>query len=117
MTWAIFVDSANSISLYPNWDLKQPDKKIESIHRPRSGTQYRYKWGYYSEFKFSVDFVNSRDASIINSWWSTNTELLFMDEDTTKVYSVVFQNSDQPLTTRNKPLLDQFKGKIELGTY
>lgn len=118
MTWALFVDSANSISLEPEWGMTQPDKKIESSHRTKSGKRYVYKWGEYQQFKFSLKFVSSGNAAIINSWWNTNTELLFMDEDDiTTVSSVMIQNSKKPLTKKVKPYVEYSQGTIDLGTY
>ena len=90
---------------------------MESEHRTRGGKLYRYKWGGYSQWQFSVSFVNSSDAAIVNSWWNTNTELLFMDENTTQVYSVLMMNGEAPLTSMVMPHMDQFKGTINLSTY
>ena len=118
MTWALFVDSANSISFEPEWGKTDPDKKIESQHRTKTGGLYRYKWGGYSQFKFNVEYVNSSDAAIINSWWNTNTELLFMDEDdATTVSSVQIMNGAKPLTEKIKPYLEYTVGTINLSTY
>ncbi len=118
MTWALFVDSANSISLSPEWGLSQPDKKIESTHRTRGGKLYRYKWSDYKQFKFKLSFVNSSDVAVINSWWVSNTELLFMDEDdATTVSSVYLMNKSRPLSVRQKPYLEYTKGTIDLSTY
>jgi len=117
MTWALFVDSSNTVSFYPKWDMKRQDKKQQSEHRTRAGNLYRYNWGSYDQFRFSVDFVNSSDAAIVNSWWASDTELLFMDEDTTQVHSVLMMSKTPPLTSRVKPMIDQFKGTIDLSTY
>jgi len=117
MSWALFVDSSNSISFDPEWDLTEPGEKIESQHRAKSGNLYRYTWGSFDEFTFSMKFVSSSDAAIVNSWWTSNTELLFMDEATTQVYSVQLMNKKKPITKRIMPYDDQFQGKIKLGTY
>ena len=117
MTWALFVDSSNSISFEPEWGMSQPDRKMESKHRTKKGGLYRYKWGEYNQFKFNLEYVNSSDSAVINSWWNTNTELLFMDEDTTDVFSVYLMNNSKPLTVNVKPYIEYKKGTIDLSTY
>lgn len=118
MTWALFVDSSNSISFEPEWGMSQPDKKVQSQHRTRDGSLYTYNWGDYQQFKFNLNFVNSSDVAIVNSWWATDTELLFMDEDdATTVTSVQIMNATKPLTIRVKPYLEYTKGTINLSTY
>lgn len=118
MTWALFVDSSNSISFEPEWGMSQPDKKVESTHRTKGGKLYRYKWGGYNQFKFGLNYVSSSDAAIVNSWWDSNTELLFIDEDdATTLSSVYLMNTTKPLTVRPKPYLEYSKGTINLSTY
>lgn len=118
MTWALFVDSSNSISFSPEWGMSSPDRKVESKHRTKTGALYRYKWGDWGEFKFKLDYVNSSDSAIINSWWKSNTELLFIDEnDANTLSSVYIMNSSKPLTVNVKPYLEYKKGTINLSTY
>jgi len=117
MTWALFVDSSNSVSFDPEFDFKQPDEKIQSQHRTKSGALFQYRWGEFNNFNFTMMYVNSADALAINLWWRNNTQLLFMDENTTAVSSVIIMNKKMPLSERIKPYSDQFRGQIKLGTY
>jgi len=117
MPYALFVDSSNSISFDPEYDFKDEGEKIEDVHRVRSGEQYRYKWGSYDRFSFSVMYVNSSTKSIVNSWWLSNTDLLFMEEGGTDVFSVHLANGKKPIDAVIAPYDDTFKGKIELETY
>ena len=117
MPYALFVDSSNSVSFNPEFDFTRRDNKIEDVHRVRSGEQYRYKWGEFARFSMTVKYLNSADMSIINSWWSTNTDLLFMEEGTTDVYSVHIANKDTPIGKQALPYDNQFYGKLELETY
>lgn len=117
MAYRLFVDSANGVTVYPHWDFKPDARKKQSEHRTRSGRRYVYKWGEYQNWKFKIDFVNSNDASIINSWWSDNTELLFKSESESAVYSVMLENRARPMAKFVKPYTDQYRGTIQLGTY
>lgn len=116
MAFRLFVDSSTGVTVYPEWNFEQDTTKIEDEHRARSGARYVYKWGQYEKFKFSVSWVNSEFRSIVNSWWSTNTKLLFMEEGSTEVYSVQLVG-DLPVNEYMKPYRDQFGGVIELEGY
>ena len=109
-------DTPEFLTVTPEYDYVEPDEKIESRHRARSGTEYVYKWGEFKKFNMGVMYVNSEFKSVVNSWWSSNTDLLWMDS-TTNVTSVHLTNKKKPIDKRVKPYTDKFKGKLELGTY
>lgn len=113
----LFPSSGSHIDLYPEWDMKREDKKIEDTHRTRSGGRFVYKWGQYSRTKFSLTDVNSSDASLINSWWENNVELLFTQDSGTTVSSVQLVNGQIPMHSYMKPYDDLYSGDIELETY
>lgn len=117
MAYRLFVDSSNGVSLDPEWDYDDSAKKIENRHRTRSAAEYVYKWGEYGVRKFSVMYVSSATAAIVNSWWSSNTDLLFMREGDADVTSCRLMNGSKPISKKVKPYDDQWRGKIELGTY
>ena len=119
MTFALFVNSTQSISFDPEWDFATPGKKMETQHRTKGGKLYRYRWSAYERFKFELSFVTSADASVINSWWENNAALLFLDEDLgfVAVTSVVITNKSQPMSTRIMPYTEFYKGVIELVIY
>lgn len=117
MSWILFISSGNEVTLNPEWDFEMNDRKVENIHRGRSGRSTVYKWGSYKSWKFSVSFVTSRDMSVVNSWWNTNAELLFMESGVSGVYSVRLMNKDLPVGRYVKPYTDKFMGIIELETY
>ena len=58
--------NGNSLDEY---DWKREDKRLESVHRTRSGKQYRYKWGEFGRVTFAADQVNSATACAVNSLW------------------------------------------------
>ena len=117
MTYLLFISSGIDVSLDPEFNFRDTEKKIETRHRTKSGREYVYKWGDYKKWSFGVTYVDSSFKAIVNSWWNTNTELLFMKQGETLVYSVRLMNNNSPINAFIKPYDDLFKGKIDLGTY
>jgi hypothetical protein len=113
----LFADSSTSVSLDPEYDFKDSGKKIEKIQRARDGSEYRYKWGDYNAFKFSLMYVNSSDKYQLNLWWNQNTNLTFTQSGSGVEYAVRITNKSKPIDGVIEPYLDQFEGKIELGEY
>lgn len=118
MSFLLFATSGDHVTIDPHWDFDRKDAQIKNEHITRSGKRYVYKWGSYCKFSFTVSFVNSRGASLINSWWITNTKLRFFDEaDPASVFSVMIVASDLPMGKYQKPYTNLFTGKIELQGY
>jgi len=117
MSYLLFISSGIDVSFNPEYDFSDKVRKKESKHRTPSGREYVYKWGDYRQWKFSVMYVNSSFTSIVNSWWSSNTELLFMKEGATEVYSVRLGGTTSPISKFIEPYDTLYKGEIELGTY
>lgn len=117
MAFRLFVDSSNGVSLDPLWNYKENLIKKESSHRTLASNYWVYKWSSYRKFKFGVEFISSGDMAIINSWHDTNTKLLFKNESSSSVYSVMLMGKDSPISKFVKPYDDEFKGTIDLETY
>lgn len=117
MAFRLFVDSSTGLTVEPEWDYKEEDEKIETRSRVRSGAEYVYKWAEFQKIKFKVSFVDSNFKSIVNSWWSNNTDLLFMEEGSSVVSSMHISNKKTPVGQFIKPYNTLFKGTIELSTY
>ena len=117
MALRLFVDSSNGISIEPEWDYAEPDKKLEDEHRTRAGGRYVYKWGSFRRWKLPVSYVDSSFAAVVNSWWVSNTQLLFKSESAAAVYSVQITNDAKPVGKFTKPYDTLFEGLIELETY
>lgn len=117
MAFRLFVDSSTGVTLYPEYDYKEVDEKIETRSRAREGDEYVYKWGDINKWQFSVAFVNSSTKAQVNSWWGGNVDLLFMEEGGTDVSSVRLIGKKKPISHFQKPYDTLFKGKIELGSY
>jgi len=70
------ITSTDAICLKPEFDYYKGKKKVEKNIRTKSGKLYTYKLGTYDYIKFTLDYVSAQNASIINSWWDSNAELL-----------------------------------------
>lgn len=119
VTYQLGISSADAVTLYPDYDYFGGQKQIRSEHRSRSGKLRVYKWGDYDRFKFGLNWVPASDASLVNSWWDTNTKLLlFITSDTaTEVHSCMIMNDETPLGSYNEPYVDYYKGAITLEGY
>lgn len=116
--YRLFVDSSTGVTLYPQWDYELTGEKIEDRHTTRAGYEYVYKWGGFEGAKFSVAYVDSATMAVVNSWWASNTPLLFMSSgDTTSVMSCRLIGKNPPIGKRVQPYFDLFQGTIELRTY
>lgn len=117
MSAYMLFDGTNVVSMYPEWDFKLEDHKIENVHRTRLGNMYRYKWGSYKRVKFSVEHLSSSDMCRVNSWWGANTPLRLFDTSSVLVCSAYLVNNTVPIGQMVSPYVDKFKGVIELETY
>ena len=108
---------SGNLTILPEPNFQRRDTKLQDEHRGRTGKRFVYKWGEYYLTRFGVKFVNSMDTSIINSWWSSNTKLLWIVGTGAQVESVQLLGDDLPLGEYAVPALDQYEGTIELGTY
>ncbi len=119
LTFELGISSADAVTLYPEYDYKGGEVQLRNQMRTPSGKGYLYKHGDYKKFQFSIQFLPASDASLVNSWWDTNTELLFFitSSTATEVHSVVIMNKDTPFQQFNKPYADKYKGKVLLEGY
>jgi len=92
-------------------------QRHESKHESQSGKQYRYTWGHRDSATIPLAFVNCRDATLINSFWKAEEKLVYFDDENTIVVSGTITNRTLPLSVHQKPLLDRWKGSIDLEGY
>lgn len=111
--------SATAVTLRPEYDFERDLVKIENRHRTKSGRLYTYLWATYPRFEFSVQYVSSASAALVNSWWSANTNLLFFitTSGATEVFSVQLTTKSRPLASFVEPGAQYYKGKILLEGY
>lgn len=119
LTFELGISSSDAVTLYPEYNYKGGEVQLRTEHRTKSGKMYLYKWGEYRKIQFNVNYLPASDASLVNSWWDTNTELLFFitSDTATEVHSVVLMNKDTPFQQFNKPYADKYKGKVLLEGY
>lgn len=114
------VSSAAQVSVFPEFDFKEPDQKIETKIRARSSRHYAYKFSGFKAWDFSVKHVNSSFKAVVNSWWNTNTVLQFYEVQSgaaiSDVSTVRIMNSSKPISAPILPYSDLFQGEIRLET-
>jgi len=110
---------SETVTLNPEWDYSKGEKQVRTETRAKSGRFRVYKWYDYEKISFQNNWVTASDMALVNSWWDTNTKLLFFvtSDFVTEVHSVMIMNEETPLAMCNKPYSDHFKGKIELEGY
>jgi len=118
MAYELGISSVDAVELIPDYSYKSPEIKIESKSRTRAGKLYSTKYGSYKHISFNVDYVSSATAALVNSWWETDTELLFFitSGGTTETHSVMLQG-ETPIGGFNAPSIEYYRGKINLETY
>ena len=119
LTFELGIDSSTAIELNVKYNTIISKQQMRSAHRTLSGNLYIYRWSNFIKHKINVDFMQSSNAAIINSWWETNTELLlFVTSDgTTEVQSVMLLNKDFPMNKYVKPYNIYLSGKLQLESY
>lgn len=115
--YRLFVDSDNGVTVYPEYNYQEKDAKIENRFRSKSGKEYVYKFGDYRQWLMGIKFVDSSFKADVNTWWNSNANLLWMEENGTEVFSVHLMNKTKPIDKVIRPYTDLFEGKIELGEY
>ena len=115
-TFHLQVDSTAYVQIFPNWDFARPHIKNQSQHETRTGKLFTYKWGERRLFELECEYVDQTTRAIVNSWWWTNTQLLFIQDGVT-VRSVTIINDNIPFAENQKPYKDLYKGNIKLSTY
>lgn len=113
----LYIDTNNTVSFEIEYDFRAADTLIKSEHLTRSGRKFTYKWGEVQKRKFSVRFLSSGTASIINSWWSTNADVKLQESGSNEVFMCRISNDDTPISHFEKPHNDKFRGVIELESY
>ena len=119
ITYELGITSVDAIQFYPDWDYSNGNTMTKSEHRTRSGNLYQYKWNDYNKITFKTTWVNSSTKSIVNSWWSSQSQLVWFvnDGSTVDVTSVMILNKDTPFLQNVKPYSEYWQGTIELEEY
>jgi hypothetical protein len=112
-------DRDNAIELFPDWDYKDGEIEKRIKLRTASGKLYDRKLYDYKQLDFSTMYVPASTASIVNSWWNTQTKLQWFIElgSSSTVDSVMLLNNTTPFASLSDSYDDHYKGKIILGEY
>lgn len=118
-TFELGISSADAVTLYPEWAYSFGEKQVRSEYRTKSGRLDIYKWYDYKKIKIPLNWVTGSDMAVVNSWWDSNTKLLFLitSDSVTEVHSVMIMNDETPLAQFNRPYNDYYRGTIELEEY
>jgi len=89
--------------------------------RTKGGSLFSYitPASTYNTFKIPLSFVNSSDRSQINSWFSTATDLRFIEDDSfpNSFYTVRIMGKKDPFTRFPVPFFRQYyDGEIVIET-
>jgi len=119
LTYKLWDSSSNSVTLVPNWDLKDQKEKIFDRSRAKTGSLFQYDHGHFRIVSMKFEFTASSVASVVNSWWE-NQQLCQLDissNSVSEITSVMIINKDTPFSKFTKPYIDKFSGKLDLSTY
>ena len=119
VTYTLGPSSDTEITIIPEYDYQSGEDMDRTTIRARSGKLYAYKWYDTKKIKFSANLFDNSDAAIVNSWWDTQTKLIFFENNagTVTVTSVMIMNKSAPFQQYVKPYVTKFKGVIELEEY
>jgi hypothetical protein len=124
-----FIDNAMFLQLIDvtpehqsEWSLSQV--QIKNQNRAANSALFIRKQGEYDRIVIGQSNVAMQDATVINSWYGANRELLLeiqsgdsVNSFTTQPYSVMIKNNDTPFKERILPYDGEFQGMIELEGY
>lgn len=118
MSFTIYTDSTDGFTFEPEYNFRQRDRKIETVHRTRGGFQSQYIHGNYRRWKIEVRYVNSGDKQKVNSWWGSGARLLFQDDNAPTVpFGVRLVNRDLPVSRPERPYDYEWRGLLELEEF
>jgi len=115
LVFELGVSSVDAVEVMPHTSFKNRDKIIRSDFRSADGTLFTYKWGDYKQLDFKAEFVPNSSAMLINSWWNSQSELLFFVSSGSGVpdqvidYSEVFSDYTWSAATRGVTSEDYIK--------
>ena len=92
--------------------------------RTPAGKLFQYTFGSYQKFSIPLQFFPSSDYALVDSWYDSNTKLVFFVSSSTDANSfhtvahdVVMVNDESPLAQFQEPYTTLYQGTIELETY
>jgi hypothetical protein len=113
------IDQVNlfqTLNVIPMWGYTPNVNKIESEMRTKTGKRYVRKVDDYKDFNIPVEFFPSSKATLVNSWFKDNTNLMWIatSGDNTEVNCVRITNNSKPFDMLMPYNIDQYGGTIIL---
>lgn len=121
-TFLLGISTPTLITIYPASTYEDLNYHKRSEHRMRYGTLKEYKWFGKAKFKIPLDWINTSDYSVVNSWWVSRVPLILAINHSsptsmTLVHTVAITNAVNPLPQFNYPHIDHYKGVLDLEEY
>jgi hypothetical protein len=119
VSYTLGISSSDAIAIFPEKSFKNSEKMERIETRVANGDLWDLIKGVYKQIDINVEYFPGSQASIVNSWWESQTKLLFFvtSDTSTAVYSCMIMNETTPLYSQDKPSEQHWKGKISLEGY
>ena len=119
LTIKIWNTTSGSVTIQPEWSMREPTGKVFNLNRTPAGTHTLYTYATFNQWKLPLKFIPSSAASFINSLFLAAREarLEMIEDGVSSVYSVMITNARAPLYQVVKPLVDYWQGELELSVY
>ena len=106
----------NPITLQPEWSFQQNQTAIRTQHRSQGGELQVWDWSNYLAFSVPLQFVDSADATRINSWWQAGDPVALTlnssEANSTVIARIV--NQQLPLNQFHRPNQNLWQGTLFL---
>lgn len=119
VTYSLGPTSATEVEIIPEWNYENGEAMDRSVMRSKTGKLYTYKWNDVKKIKITAKLFDNSDAAIVNSWWDSQTKLIYFVNDGSAVdcTSVMIMNKTAPFRSNPEPYTTKFNGVIQLEEY
>ena len=110
-------DSGNNpIELHPSRDYTEGETGRRTQHLYTGGNQQIAYWPTRKQWTVPVTWINSLDASRIQTWWENGDSLSWTlsESSSPSTYTVQLANQEKPLQKYHVVNRDQFQGVLML---
>lgn len=114
----ILASDVSTLSFIPDEGANLGVLKNESVHVTPGNRRFNYKWSDRLVHKFSVSFVTSADANLLNTWWLDSQPLIYAPEyDPLDVSTVYITGNKLPSSVYEKNYLTLYKVKLSIEEF
>ena len=113
----IYTNSADQLDMPVLAGFKDKSAVEKREHRTRGGL-VTYPTGSYQAYSVPVIFLNSKEATYVNSWWAGQdaVTVVFSEFGIAEITAKIV-NTNPPINEKVKPYDGLYKGVIELRTF